>query len=1272
MGFLGVLTSIPSSQWQMDVVSFAIAYALKTPIASFFLIVFLPPFLSEQIDQALGEQFFAAFLDNVPGFVWMKDLAGRYVYVNQHVKRLAPYQNGWLGKTDAEIWPGEIAATFRETDLKVAASREPLQTLEPCHFEGRELWILVNKFPIFDDTGSVVMVGGAGVDITESRRAEKALRDTEKKYRSIFENAVEGIFQTTPDGKFAAANPALARMLGFDSPEELMNKRTDIAREHYVDPKKREEFKHSLEKNGFVVDFEIEVYRKDGSKIWVSENVRAVRDHTGTVFYYEGTTQDITGRKQAEEALRESEERYRDLVEKSLDLICTHDLDGMILSANRAALELLGHSSGSLPAGINLREILSPEVRDQLDDYLKKIRTDGVASGLMLVQTRTGEKRIWEYHNTLRTEGVSAPIVRGMARDVTEQRRASDSLRLFRALIDRSSDAIEVVDPDTMRFLDCNESAYQDLGYSREEFLSLGVYDIAPAIDESMKEHFDREMDRSGFVMFETVHQRKDGSIFPVEVNLKSVRLGKDYRLAVVRDITEREVAEEALRQAQSRIESVLNSVADVHILFDRDWRYLYVNEAAVRAIGQPREQILGHTLWELYPDIVGTKLERQYRRAMGEGVKVVFEFRYPATDTWWENRFYPAPEGLAVFATEITERKRAEEALSNLASIAEQSNDAIIGKSLEGIVTSWNKGAERIYGYAAEEIIGRPVSLLIPPDQPDELAQILERISRGEGLHYETVRMRKDGQQIHVSLSVSPIKNATGKIIGASTIARNITERKRAEEALRDAERKYRDIYENAVEGIFQIKPVGGYFSANRALARMLGFNSPEELIRERADPAKVRYVDRGRHEEYVRLLNKEDAVHNFEYEDYRKDGSTIWLSDNVHAVRDNEGTLLYYEGTTQDVTARRLAEQALRESEERYRELFENAQDAIYVHDLSGRYTSVNRAAEKLVGYSRAEILGKSSTHFFPPEQLDNIREQLCSKLVEQGETSYESELITKDGRRVAIEVNSHLIFENGVAVAVQGSARDITERKAAERRLKASREQLRALSARLQSAREQEGTRIAREIHDELGSALTSLKWDLEEIDKLLSTTLEVSTLAKIREKLHAPLKLTDLAITAVQRIASELRPSVLDDLGLAPAIEWQAQQFQARTGIVCVCDFSMEEVVLTGEQSTAVFRVLQEALTNVLRHAQATRVDIRIKKEDNYFLLSISDNGKGITESEKAEQQSLGILGMRERAHLIGGEIDIKGVAGKGTVVIVRVPISGQDRVLKMTR
>ena len=259
----------------------------------------------------------------------------------------------------------------------------------------------------------------------------------------------------------------------------------------------------------------------------------------------------------------------------------------------------------------------------------------------------------------------------GVTQDVTQGIEASraliaseEKLKLFRDQIDHSNDAFEVVDPETLRFLDMNQKGCSDLGYSLDEIRSLTVFDIDPTVDESEYARVMAEVQKTGSAMKKGIHRRKDGSTFPVEVNLRQVHMDGDYIVAVVRDITERKQAEEKLQQAHMRTESILASVADVHIQFDRDWRYLYVNEAAVRAMGHPREKILGRTLWEMYPDIVGTELGRQYRHAMDNRIPVAFEFHYETLDTWWGNRFYPSPEGLTVFASDITERKRSEEAL--------------------------------------------------------------------------------------------------------------------------------------------------------------------------------------------------------------------------------------------------------------------------------------------------------------------------------------------------------------------------------------------------------------------------------------------------------------------------------------------------------------------------------------------------------------------------------------------------------------------------------
>jgi two-component system sensor histidine kinase UhpB len=234
------------------------------------------------------------------------------------------------------------------------------------------------------------------------------------------------------------------------------------------------------------------------------------------------------------------------------------------------------------------------------------------------------------------------------------------------------------------------------------------------------------------------------------------------------------------------------------------------------------------------------------------------------------------------------------------------------------------------------------------------------------------------------------------------------------------------------------------------------------------------------------------------------------------------------------------------------------------------------------------------------------------------------------------------------------------DVTDRKNMEEALRRSNDRLRALSARLESVKEEESSRIARELHDELGSALTTLRWDLE----WLETTLEAGTPERgpeLKHRVAGMLSSSRRTLEAVRRIATELRPSILDDLGIVEAVEWKAQQFQMRTGIQIDFTSSVEAADLSPKQSTAVYRILQEALTNVIRHSLATRVEISAEQNGGYFVLTVRDNGKGISPSEPSNT-SLGLWSMRERAHLLGGTVEIVGPEGRGTTVVVRVPLA----------
>lgn len=237
------------------------------------------------------------------------------------------------------------------------------------------------------------------------------------------------------------------------------------------------------------------------------------------------------------------------------------------------------------------------------------------------------------------------------------------------------------------------------------------------------------------------------------------------------------------------------------------------------------------------------------------------------------------------------------------------------------------------------------------------------------------------------------------------------------------------------------------------------------------------------------------------------------------------------------------------------------------------------------------------------------------------------------------------------------------DRRERQRAEDKLRKSLDQLRALSSYLQYVREEERTRIAREVHDELGQALTGLKLDLSWLATKLARNRE-----PVQEKVKTMTEHIDETIQTVRRIATELRPGILDSLGLIAALEWQANEFQSRTGIPCVVTTTVAETLWDQQFSTGVFRIFQETLTNVIRHAKATRVDVTFAEEGDSLVLTVSDNGRGISEEEIANTRSIGLVGMRERARLIGGELVLLGSPGQGTTVTLRVPL---NRIAKQT-
>ena len=345
--------------------------------------------------------------------------------------------------------------------------------------------------------------------------------------------------------------------------------------------------------------------------------------------------------------------------------------------------------------------------------------------------------------------------------------------------------------------------------------------------------------------------------------------------------------------------------------------------------------------------------------------------------------------------------------------------------------------------------------------------------------------------------------------------------------------------------------------------------------------------------------------------------------------------------------IAERKRAEVALRESEERYRELFENARDAIYVHDLKGNYIRVNHAAETLSGYKREEIVGHNFIEFVAAGDLEFGRKTFYAKLAEQGETSFEVDVKAKDGRRVPVEIRTRAIYENGVMVGVQGIARDITERKLAQ-------DTLQMFSRQLIEAQEDERRRIARELHDQIGQILTAVKMNLHTVQRF---SLGSEAGSYMKDNIEA----VDEALRLVRDLSIDLRPPVLDDLGLVTALGWYVDRYTMRTGlnVDVVIELPDPNERFSRDLETACFRIAQEALTNVVRHANASQVILHLTRTTKTLTLVVKDNGVGFDlkslRKRAPRTATLGLISMQERAHAARGTIEINSAISEGTEI-----------------
>jgi two-component system cell cycle sensor histidine kinase/response regulator CckA len=524
---------------------------------------------------------------------------------------------------------------------------------------------------------------------------------------------------------------------------------------------------------------------------------------------------------------------------------------------------------------------------------------------------------------------MSKPGKPKVTRPVNSNKDSLQRAQLFRVVAETATDAIITID-ERSTILFVNKAAERIFGHPVSEMMGREVTMLMPdCLREVHRKAVGRYLQTGNrhisWTAIKLTGRHRTGKEFPIEVSLGEHVHGKERIFTgIVRDISEREESEALIRQSEEKYAKMVHSSPDAITLRSLpDRRYLEVNEGFARLTGYTAEEVLGKTPGELNLWVEREPHRTTLQKLEAEGQVTGEEFRFRTKSG--EIRYgrvsavrvgVNGKQCMLSVTHDISDRKRAEEALSQLASIVESSDDAIVGKTLGGKIVSWNAGAERIYGYSASEVVGKPVSILLPEEQGDEVPEILKRLSKDERIHhYETVRVRKGGQRITVSVTISPVKDAEGIIIGASAIARDITERKRVEEKLQESESHFRSLVHDAPYGIYRVTLDGRLLHVNPAVVKMLGYESEQELMACNVEKEVCR--DPEAHQSLYQSYSQKQDFRDVEAEWRRKDGKIITVKMTGHPVLDKDRSLAYFEVFVEDITERRSLEKQLFQSQ-------------------------------------------------------------------------------------------------------------------------------------------------------------------------------------------------------------------------------------------------------------------------------------------------------------------------------------------------------------------
>jgi PAS domain S-box-containing protein len=1225
-------------------------------------------------DRALveSEERYRTLVEASSMMIWTADAEGR-----------SYARPGWLDLTgqtkdeaSGEGWLDSVHPDDREKAANAWTTAQKTQTSFESEFRVRDKdegyrHLVTRGAPIFQD-GRVREWIGAIYDVTDRRVAQAALRESEARFRQVTDHIQDVLWLSRDYSQLLYVSPAYETIWGrslqslYDDPHSFLEAIHPEDRPHVEETIRREH------ERGFALEYR--VVRPDGSVRWVFDRGFPIKDEQGEIYRVAGIAEDITERKEAEEELRKSLEQIRDLYDSAPCGYHSLDQNGVYVQVNNTELSWLGRTREEVIGKLSFRDVLTEPSQQLLDEkYLEFMQTDSVQDVEYQLVAKDGTIRSVLLNATAaRDEAGTFIMSRATMYDITERKRAEELIRRSEekfAKVFRSSPlGVSVTRISDGTYIEVNEALAKSFGYKRNEMLGRSSVELGLWVDleqrrEVMRELLEVSTIRNRELRFRT----KQGQVVIAEFSGELIQIdGEQCLLGVVSDITERLFIEEELKANEALLRQFVKHTPAAIAMFDTDMCYLQVSDRFLTDYNLEGQNIIGKCHYDMFPDLP-QRWKDVHKRILSGAEESCEEDTYIAPDGsqgWlqWESLPWRKAGGeiggLILFTQVITARKRAEQAIKaseeRFAKIFNLSPYRMgIVRAEDGVILDVNDCWIRETGFQREEVINRP---LLELDQMlSEEARALARkvmLERKPLNTLEVVFKTKSGEIRYATSSVALV-DFDGELCFLWA-ANDITARKVVEEEKRQL---IRDLAERVKELTALHQTAGILQDEVKTIPTLL-----QEIVQ--FLPPAWQYPESA--VARIRLGELEFKTSGFQ--------QTQWLQRaeftaggqageiEVAYLEEHPGPFLVEEKyliesvaeMLRSVLNRRFAQEALRESEAVFRTLTETVSAGIFIY-RNLKFDYVNPTAERLTGYSRKELLNMGLLDIVAESDRNGVLHRIAGR--EKGlviQERYEHRIITKSGDERWMDTSAaRTSFRGEPAVIV--TTFDITARKRAE-------EQLRALSAKVQSTREQEGTRIAREIHDELGGALTGLKWDLEGIDSRLGDSNGDLNLLDVRKRISTMTGLIEGTINTVRRISSELRPGLLDDLGLVAAIEWQGQQFHSRTGIEVHWETAIDNVDVGREVATAVFRIFQEVLTNVLRHSQASNVYVKLQTPDDHIELEVRDDGRGITEPEQRNTRSLGLLGMKERALLVGGEVTITGAEGKGTTVVVRVPVS----------